>query len=156
MVTIKNFLTSDCVSGLLEKISTIEWSTTDSYATTASIPLRSVQSLDFYPLLKEQLTNQLGSTFQLYRKDRIHFNKYPTSTKSSIHQDPSFYTLIVLLQEASGGNLILNKDDLIDLSPGDAVLFKGETPHKVSTITSGERISLALWLTTAPHYSKLL
>jgi len=70
-----------------------------------------------------------------------------------MHRDPCQYTLIVLLQEAPGGNLILNKDDLIELSPGDAVLFKGDTLHRVSTVTSGERIALAVWLNIVPQYS---
>jgi len=59
-----------------------------------------------------------------------------------------------LLQEAPGGNLILNENHLIELSPGDAVLFKGETPHEVSTVTSGERITLAIWLASAPKLFK--
>lgn len=145
---IKNFLSGKCVSDLLERLSSEEW-----YDKDPNVPLRITTDINLYPILNEEVTCQLGKDF--FIKDRIYFSKYIPETRGKSHTDPCNYTLIVLLQKSLGGNFMLDKNELVKLSPGDAVLFKGNTNHFITEVISGTRIALAVWFNAVPEQYKI-
>jgi len=136
---IKNFLSNDCVSDLLDKLSTETWSDKDAY-----IPLKITRKIDMYPLLKKELLDQVG--VDIFKEDNIYFSKYLPGASCNMHPDPCKYTVVVLLQDCLDGGDFMLKNRVVNLSPGDAILFRGNTSHSVTKVVSGTRIALALWL----------
>lgn len=94
----------------------------------------------------DKLKNIMPRPFQIH-DDRMYIIKYEEGDEATLHRDPCDDTLIIQLNDNfTGGKLCLDRYP-IDLDKGSAVLFTNDTCfHKVKTIQSGTRLTLAMWI----------
>lgn len=152
VLILKNFLPDECIKEGLS-ISRTE----ENWKLEGNVPCRLTTKIDKYPLVKEFLCEKFGKE-NFFIEDRIYFSKYEPGAICKKHQDPSSYTIIMLLQQATlGGNLMLgsNKAKIAKLYKGDAVIFEGSTDHFITEVVEGTRIALTLWLSDIPEEYKI-
>lgn len=119
---------------------------------------------------KIMATNQANFGYDLFDpKDEevLHYNVYDAKQKGEYdwHVDEALesyidfkFTLLINLSESSyeGGDFALQRSQdptIVEQfsEPGDVLLFKSHTMHKVYPVTKGKRISLAYFI-RGPHF----
>ena len=97
-------------------------------------------------LILDKLKRIMRQPFKIY-DDRMYIIKYEEGDEATLHRDPCDDTIIIQLNDNfTGGKLYLDRYP-IDLDKGSAVLFTNDTCfHKVKTIQSGTRLTLAMWI----------
>ena len=96
--------------------------------------------------------NDLWRHDGIFPADQVLWNHYPENGFITWHEDtevgdPRTFTAIVLLKASeSGGHLSLNGRGVIDMVPGDCVIFPSHIFHRCSPVTRGTRDSLTLWI----------
>lgn len=82
----------------------------------------------------------------------LRFNEYERGIGFPEHsdhnaRDGSKLSLIQLMNLDFHGGALYIADELIEIQPGDVVVFPAFMPHRVEPITAGERISFSAWAT---------
>jgi hypothetical protein len=81
----------------------------------------------------------------------LRFNTYTKGGSFPLHtdhdrNDASKLALVQLMNDDFVGGELQIVEDVIDLSPGDAVVFPAFIPHSVAPVLSGERITFTGWV----------
>ena len=114
------------------------------------------------PLIEDciKFANRKAFAYDIFPFDYgtvLHYNVYEKGNEYQWHHDATEedptdmkLTMILNLSEKSyiGGELMLRINDteeVVDLKSGSIVVFKSWVSHKVTPVTSGERISLTTW-----------
>lgn len=81
-----------------------------------------------------------------YRAEKMYITKYTAGQFCKAHDDPTDITAIILLNDDFEGGDFFLEQHRIKLQPGDALFFDKRKYHSVSTVTSGTRYALSIWL----------
>lgn len=135
----KNFLSSSIIDAVIKNLEIYNNWENNIYA-----PKRITSDIRNFPML-ENIYNQHFSMLGLL-DHRIYFTHYITGTRCLKHQDPTRFTVLIVLKKATLGGEIKVGETIFDLAPGDALLIKGADNHEILTILEGERLALAFWL----------
>lgn len=152
-----NFLSAEECDNLLSSIPqpTPYNETTPLDRTELDIPEGLWYRLEYLPMrvevpvtdaILDKLKKIMCKPFKIY-DDRMYIIKYEEGDEATLHRDPCDDTLIIQLNDNfTGGTLYLDRYP-IELDKGSAVLFTNNTCfHKVKTIQSGTRLTLAMWI----------
>jgi len=168
MLILKNFISEALIKEALDTSEkSLEWESNSNFPTQLKqsmryggfehVPYRLTANLKDYPIAKDFFYETFNNN-DFFLEDTVYFSKYVSGSECKEHVDPSNYTVIMLLQNSDlGGYLMLNKEKMqkVVLDVGDAVIFEGKTPHRITEVIKGTRIALTLWLNDIPKKYKI-
>jgi hypothetical protein len=135
----KNFLSANVLKEVIKNLELY-----DNWGDNIYAPERLIADIRNFSML-EDVYKQHFSMFSLL-EHRIYFTRYTKGTRCLNHQDPTKFTVLIILKKASAGGEIKVGDKIFDTGPGDALLIRGSDDHEILTISEGERLSLAFGL----------
>ncbi len=93
----------------------------------------------------EKIIKEHFSDYEFRIDKRCYFQVYEKGEYCANHTDPKGHTLIILIKKPDSGGLLSIGSNIAKLDTGDGVLFDGVTPHRVTTVFEGTRITFATW-----------